>query len=66
MNGEAHQVGSPVADILPPLSIHHADKTPMGGNVEDRGIVRIDGEAVDVMKLIYRSEARRCRKTGAA
>jgi hypothetical protein len=48
--------------MFPPLSSNQADETPMGGYVEDRGIVRVDGKAVNVVELIERSKARGSRK----
>jgi hypothetical protein len=66
MNGEAHQVGSTLADVLPPLSPHEADETPVGGDIQDLRIMGIDGEPMDVVELIDRCEPRWGRKTGTA
>src|SRR3989337_804639 len=66
MNGEAHQVRATLAHVFPALPVHKTDETHVSGDVDDGGIVRIDGETVNVVDLIDRAEPRRCRNTGTA
>jgi hypothetical protein len=56
MNGEAHQIRPTFPHIFPSLSPHEADEPAVSRDIYDIGIMGINREAMDVVKLIDRTK----------